>query len=197
MTDARRIADALLAGGVALMPTDTVYGLAALPGADAAKQRIFDLKKRPENLNLQILLPENPSPESVGARLDGLAARLFADAEARPRITFILPLDPATKPAWLADRVEAGIRVPADARTQAVLALTGPLLATSANAHGKPPGETTPDILADLAGAPDAVWDAGRLVGVASTVVNFNIDPPAVLRWGAVDDLTAYGLGHA
>ena len=78
-----------------------------------------------------------------------------------------------------------------------VISETGPLYATSANAHGKPPGKTVADILADLDGAPDYVADGGRLVGVNSTVVNFNADPPRVERWGAVDDLTAYGLGHA
>ena len=44
---------------------------------------------------------------------------------------------------------------------------------------------------------PDHVVDGGRLIGVNSTVVNFNANPPRIERWGAIDDLTAYGLSHA
>ena len=91
---------------------------------------------------------------------------------------------------------EAGVRIPGDARIQAVLAATGPLFATSANAHGQPPGQSCEEILAALDGAPDAVWDVGPLGNIASTIVNFNADPPCVLRWGVIDDLTEFGLGH-
>jgi tRNA A37 threonylcarbamoyladenosine synthetase subunit TsaC/SUA5/YrdC len=115
----------------------------------------------------------------------------------RARITFILPLDADSKPAWLSDRVEVGVRIPDDDRIQAILALTGPLFATSANLHGRPPGIACSAILADLKGVPAAVWDVGQLGGTASTVVNFNAEPPKVLRWGVVDDLTKFGLGHA
>lgn len=193
----QRVIAALNAGGVALAPTDTVYGLVAAPAHPAAQERIFTLKNRPESLNLQLLLPETPELAALGLRTPEAARALLADAAIVAGITFILPLDPATKPNWLAARQEVGVRLPADPRIQAVLAETGPLFATSANAHGRPPGRTVPEILAQLNGAPDAVWDAGPLGGAASTVVNFNVDPPAVLRWGAVFDLSAYGLGHA
>lgn len=193
---AQELADALTASGVCLAPTDTVYGLIAKPDQPAAVERIFKLKQRPPHMNLQALMPSDADPADIGAAVPGPAANLWARADLRPKATFILPLDDAKKPAWLAARDEIGVRVPADDRIQALLALTGPLLATSANAHGQPPGRTVPEILAQLDGAPDAVWDAGQLGGKASTVINFNVEPPAVLRWGALQDLEAFGLGH-
>lgn len=197
MSSSSEIARALNDGGVVLAPTDTVYGLAARPDRPGAADRIFGLKRRPRNVNLQILLPEDADPGVIGAEITDGARSLLADTKIRAAITFILPLAADRKPVWLAARDEAGVRIPADPRIQAVLAETGPLFATSANAHGRPPGETCPEILAQLDGAPDAVWDVGRLGGTSSTVVNFNADPPVVLRWGVVTDLKAYGLGHA
>lgn len=196
-SEAQTLADALAAGGAALAPTDTVYGLVARPDRPAAIERIFEMKKRPEHMNLQALLPIDQDVREIGALPPPAAAALLARDDIRAGITFILALDPARKPDWLSKRTEIGVRIPADPRIQTLLSLTGPLLATSANAHGEPPGRTAPEILAQLAAPPDAVWDAGELGGTASTVVNFNADPPTVLRWGVVADLTEFGLGHA
>jgi L-threonylcarbamoyladenylate synthase len=193
---ATKIAASLNAGGVALAPTDTVYGLIAKPDFPAAKNQIFVLKDRPQQLNLQVLLPAYSNPTAIGADISA-AESLLDQADIRARITFILPLDADNKPAWLSDRAEVGVRIPDDDRIQAVLALTGPLFATSANLHGRTPGIACSTILADLKGVPAAVWDVGELGGTASTVVNFNAEPPKVLRWGVIDDLTRFGLGHA
>ena len=194
--DARRLQAALDAGGAVLAPTDTVYGLLARPDQPEVVKRIFALKRRPAHMILQTLLPTATPPDAIGCKPPEAAEAILQRDDLRPKITFILPLDQATKPAWLSERDEVGVRIPADPRIQTLLALTGPLFATSANAHGRPPGRTVAAILADLDGAPDAVWDAGELGGDASTVVNFNATPPAVLRWGVANDLSEFGLGH-
>jgi L-threonylcarbamoyladenylate synthase len=196
-SDPKAAASALLAGGVALLPTDTVYGLVAHPEQPLAARRIFQLKRRPDALRLQVLAGSLADLERIGAQLPPAAEALLSNDAIKGGITFIFALNPALRPEWLADRDEVGVRFPADAFNQSVISETGPLYATSANTHGKPPGETVADILADLDGAPDYVADGGRLVGVNSTVVNFNTAPPRIERWGAVDNLTEYGLGHA
>lgn len=194
---AAEIADVLTRGGVALVPTDTVYGLVARPDHPHAVARIFALKRRPKHVNLQVLMPENTRAETIGARVPAPAAALLADPALRATVTCVLSLDPTARPDWFGERDEAGFRLPGDARIQAVLARTGPLYATSANAHGSAPGQACPEILVQLDGAPDAIWDVGRLGGEPSTVVNFNADPATVLRWGAARDLRRFGLGHA
>lgn len=195
--DRDRIARCLTSGGVALLPTDTVYGLAAAPGRPSAIEAIFEMKDRPAHMNLQVLMPEAADPASIGCVAPAVAAALLADMALRPNVTFILPLDAGRKPEWLSERDEVGVRYPADPRTQAVLSITGPLFATSANAHGQPPGVDCGEIVKSLTRAPDEIWDVGRLGGTASTVVNFNADPPHVLRWGVLTDLSEFGLGHA
>lgn len=195
--DPKAAASALLAGGVALLPTDTVYGLVAHPEHALAIKRIYVLKQRPDALRLQVLAGSMADLDRIAAARPPAAEGLLSDTSIRGGITFIMALDPARRPDWLAERDEAGVRFPADTFMQAVIRETGPLFATSANAHGKPPGETVADILTDLDGAPDHVTDGGRLVGVNSTVVNFNADPPRIERWGAIDDLSQFGLGHA
>lgn len=194
--DPKAAASALLAGGVALLPTDTVYGLVAHPEHALASKRIFVLKQRPDALRLQILTGSQADLDRIGAIRPSAADGLLGDTDLRGGITFIMALDPVRRPDWLGERDEAGVRFPADPFMQAVIRDTGPLFATSANAHGKPPGETVADILADLDGAPDHVADGGRLVGVNSTVVNFNAVPPRIERWGAINDLSQFGLGH-
>ena len=196
-SDLKAAASALLAGGVALLPTDTVYGLVAHPEQPLAARRIFQLKRRPDTLHLQVLAGSLADLKRIGAQLPLAAEVLLSNDAIKGGITFIFALDPALRPKWLADRDEIGVRFPADAFIQRLINETGTLYATSANAHGKPPGETVADILADLDGAPEYVSDGGRLAGVNSTVVNFNADPPRIERWGAVTDLTTYGLGHA
>jgi len=195
--DPKAAASALFAGGVALLPTDTVYGLVAHPEQPLAASRIFRLKRRPDALRLQILARSQADLDHIGAVMPPAAEALLGNDTIKGGITFVMALDPARRPEWLQDRDEVGVRFPANIFIQRVISETGPLYATSANAHGKPPGETVSDILEDLDGVPDHVVDGGRLIGVNSTVVNFNANPPRIERWGAIDDLTAYGLSHA
>jgi tRNA A37 threonylcarbamoyladenosine synthetase subunit TsaC/SUA5/YrdC len=77
-----------------------------------------------------------------------------------------------------------------------MLLSTGPVFATSANAHGNKPGKTVSAILSQLDGSPDFVWDAGLLSDEASTVINFNNDPPVELRRGAAGDLSKFGVHY-
>lgn len=193
---ALKAATVLEAGGVVLAPTDTVYGLMASPGHAAAQVKIYRLKRRPTNMNLQLLCPDNFDLKAIGAVISLVAAELFLNEHLRPKITFILPLDPLTKPDWLAHREEVGLRVPAASTLQAMLEKTGPVFATSANAHGKKPGKSIADILPQLDGSPDYIWDAGELSDEASSVINFNNDPPLELRRGAAGDLSRFGVDH-
>ena len=110
--------EALLVGGVALLPTDTVYGLAAHPEHPSAQEKIFTLKKRPQSLNLQILLPLETHPAKLGAFVPETANALLDDDALRPLVTMVLRLDSARKPQWLAHRDEAGFRIPNDPNIQ-------------------------------------------------------------------------------
>ena len=89
-------------------------------------------------------------------------------------------------PAWLAGRDEVAIRIPDDARLLQVLERAGPLLVTSANAHGAGTPDRLDQILAQLDGAPDLAVDGGTLRTVPSTLVNCRREPPVIEREGSI-----------
>jgi L-threonylcarbamoyladenylate synthase len=180
------VAGCLSAGGVVLLPTDTVYGLAALPTAAEAVGRIFALKGRPPSINLPILISDRAEVSRLGGIVSPAAARLLASSHVPGPLTVAVGIDDAAAPAWLAGRDEAAFRIPADEWLLEVLRVTGPVLATSANIHAVPPKESMAEILGDLAGQPDLVVDGGIRATVASTLVNCHVDPPVIERVGAV-----------
>jgi L-threonylcarbamoyladenylate synthase len=192
-----RIVDCLLAGGVVLLPTDTVYGLAACPGNEAAVKKIFDLKSRPATFNLPVMVASVNDLKDFGVDLHPAAIRLFSSAFVPGDLTIVLGFKPEPLLSWLSGRHECAIRIPNDERLLEILRKTGPLLVTSANRHGTP---TTPnnvaDILSELNGTPDLVVDGGIVENIPSTIVNCHVDPPAIERTGRISYETLFKLLH-
>ena len=176
--------EALLGGGVALLPTDTVYGLAVHPRRPGAIDALFALKDRPRTRHLPIMVATPDELPSLGVRVPDTARRLLGTFSPGP-LTVALGIDD-TAPSWLAGRDEVGVRVPSDPDLRALLSDVGALLVTSANAHGEPTAQAPGPILAQLAGRPDAVVDGGERSGVPSTVVNCHVEPPRIEREGAI-----------
>jgi L-threonylcarbamoyladenylate synthase len=179
--------DSLLDGGVALVPTDTVYGLAVAAGRPEAAARIFALKNRPAARNLPIMVAGVDQLPALGVVITADARKLL-DAFAPGPITIAFGLDPAATPAWLAGRDEIAVRVPREEALLAILRETGPLLVTSANAHQQETPETVADILAMLDGEPDVVLDGGPRRSVPSTLVNCNLPTPRIERVGQIPE---------
>jgi L-threonylcarbamoyladenylate synthase len=180
------VASALRAGGVALVPTDTVYGLAVLPGLEAAVRRVFELKDRPLTRNLPVMVAGPDRVRDLGVDVTAAAAKLLASDLMPGPVTLALGFGPGPGPEWLTGRDEVALRIPGNAWLRELLARTGPLLVTSANAHAQATRESVPGILAQLRAAPDVVVDHGPLDVVPSTLVNCRKVPPEVERVGAV-----------
>lgn len=178
--------DSLRTGGVALLPTDTVYGLAASPAHDAAIDRIYQLKNRPRDRNLPIMVAASFDLSSIGVQVSEAAARLLASPLVPGALTLALGIDAAQAPEWLAGRDEIAIRIPNSLFMLAVLEQTGPLMVTSANAHGQPTAHRVADIILGLHGAPDVVVDGGHLADVPSTLINCHATPPVIEREGVI-----------
>ncbi|MFI5842924.1 L-threonylcarbamoyladenylate synthase [Catenuloplanes sp. NPDC051500] len=175
--------DSLLDGGVALVPTDTVYGLAVAAGRPEAAARIFALKNRPAAKNLPIMVAGVDQLPTLGAVVTPDARKLL-DVFAPGPITIAFGLSGA--PAWLDGRDEIAVRIPKEEALLAILRETGPLLVTSANAHQQETPETVADILAMLDGEPDVVLDGGPRQSVPSTLVNCNLPTPRIERVGQI-----------
>src|SRR5689334_7267153 len=175
-------------GGVVLLPTDTVYGLAVSPNFDQSIDRLFALKRRRRSVNLPIMVASDDELERLGFEISESARRLLRSPLIPGSLTLALGFRSDYRPAWLIGRDEAAIRIPNDNRLLAVLRKTGPLLVTSANAHSADTPDNVRDILAQLDGAPDLAVDGGTLRTTASTLVNCRVDPPIIERFGVVPE---------
>jgi L-threonylcarbamoyladenylate synthase len=178
-------ADVLREGGVVLVPTDTVYGLAVDPTVPGATQRLFDLKGRRREVPIAVLVADAEQAWSVAARpvpdvACDLAARHWPGG-----LTIVVERDPSW-PADLGDNVTTvGLRCPNSDLVRALCLEIGPLATSSANRHGlATPRSAT--LAADAVGGVDFVIDGGELSGKPSTVVDCTVVPPRVLREGAV-----------
>jgi len=168
--EAARAAECLLTGGVVLLPTDTVYGLAVHPERDASITRLFAMKGRPRSVNLPVMISSRDDITALGGVVSR-AAELLLESKYMPGpLTLAVGVSPSDLAPWLRGRVEFAVRMPDDERLLAILRTTGPLLVTSAN----------------LLSEPDLVIDDGNRDTVPSTLVNCRLVPPVVERVGAV-----------
>jgi tRNA threonylcarbamoyl adenosine modification protein (Sua5/YciO/YrdC/YwlC family) len=163
------IADVLRAGGVVLLPTDTIYGLHAVATNEQAVARIRSMKARGDDKPFVIIASSVEQLEKLGAMIPDALRQIW----------------PAPLTAILASGAKTvAARVPDLPWLRSLLDRTGPLVSTSANRSGEPP-ITTPEMLADdLFEALDAVLDAGLREGQPSTIVDFTGDEPRVVREG-------------
>lgn len=174
-------------GGVAAIPTDTLYGLAADPFSPSAVGRIFAIKGRGAQQALPLVAADDSQVElSLGA-LPPLARRL-ADLFWPGALTLVVQAPPTLAPEVLGGGTTVAVRVPAHAVTRALCAsLGGPLTATSANRSGEPPTNDPDVVWTTLGSAVDALVDAGPTPGAhASTIVDATSAVPHLIREGAI-----------
>jgi L-threonylcarbamoyladenylate synthase len=181
-----RAAQCLLAGGVVLLPTDTVYGLAVHPEHDEAVTRLFAIKGRPRSVNLPVMIAAPADAFALGGEMTRAADLLFNSKYVPGPLTLALGTSPERSVPWLHGRAEFAVRIPNDERLIAIIKKIGPLLVTSANLHAQAVHESASAILDTLAIQPDLVIDDGIRDTVPSTLVNCRLVPPVIERVGAV-----------
>jgi L-threonylcarbamoyladenylate synthase len=175
---------ALLArGGVAAVPTETFYALAADPTSESGVSRIFEIKGRDDEKPLLVLFSSRAQLEALGvaARPD-LLDRLFRLWPAP--LTAVLPL----RAPIAASRGSAtlGVRMPAAPGVRELLDSVGPLTGTSANRSGEPPMADPDELVHTLGVHLDLLVDGGTTPGGApSTILDATVEPPRLLRAGA------------
>ena len=179
--------EAIRGGRLAVVPTDTVYGLAASPYSEAPVRRLYRAKGRDEiqptalvAADLDVLLECVPE---LRGRAGTIARALLPGA-----FTLVLP-NPARRFPWLTgSSPEAiGVRVPELAGPGGeVLARVGAIVATSANLPGGPDPRTLDEVPEQIRAAAAAIVDGGELAGTPSTVIDFTGPEPIVLREGAI-----------
>lgn len=177
----------LRAGRVIAHPTDTVYGVAADAGNADAVALLYEVKRRPRDKAIPLLLADADNVNRVAAHIPEiahvLAARFWPGG-----LTMVVPAAD-----WLPDVLTAGgdtvaVRLPDhDVPRELARRLGRPLAATSGNLSGHPSPVTAGDVAKQLGDRIPLVLDAGPAPGgVASTVVDLTGDRPRILRDGAI-----------
>jgi len=183
------VVSTLRRGALVILPTDTVYGVAAdpgtpgvlcvpgMPGMPGAEERLLRVKRRPDNKPIALLAADTHQVEVTLAEL-GVIGHALADRYWPGALTMVLK----TGATW------EGFRVPNHPVTLAILkAMGGVLRVTSANISGEAPALTAAAAVAALGSAIALVVDAGPAPGgVPSTVVKIGCGRCDILREGAI-----------
>jgi L-threonylcarbamoyladenylate synthase len=174
-------------GGVIVFPTRCLYGL----GADAmnpdAVERIIEIKQRPQDNPILVLIDSDNQLEMLVEKIPS-AADAIMEAFWPGRVTLVFDARDTLPDSLTAQSGKIGVRLPGHPVAAAMVRqVKGPLTGTSANLSGRPGCYRLPDLDPQIAGQVDLILDAGTLQGgVGSTVVDVTEEPPRILREGQV-----------
>lgn len=174
-------------GGVVVFPTRCLYGL----GADAldpeAVGRVFDIKQRPQDKPILVLVHRMSDVERLVRRIPP-CARPIMEKLWPGGVTLVFEAGTGVSPLLTAGTGRIGIRLCAHPVARALAEAAGtPITGTSANLSGLPACDDIARLDPRIAASVDLILDAGKLEGgVGSTVVDVTGDRPQILRHGAV-----------
>jgi len=181
--DAGRLAECVAGGGVAVFPSDTVYGICCDPENERAARRLYELKGRPAARASAVMF----------FALDPALAMLSELPEAEKLALQVLLPGPLTlllatpaqrfAPACRTDPLTLGLRVPRlPEALRALATITIPVMQSSANESGQPDARTLAEVPEAMREGADLVLDGGELGGTPSTVIDLR-DLGAHGRW--------------
>jgi L-threonylcarbamoyladenylate synthase len=182
----RTAADTLRAGGVVALPTETFYGLAVAALDAGSVRRIFDLKGRPDSKPLLVLVDSVAMTEMVAhvtPSARDLMMRYWPGA-----LTLVMPARATVPSVVTAGTGTLGVRLSSHPVARGLVELLGePVTAPSANPNGLAPPTTAAGVLDHFPEGVDLILDGGPTRGgEPSTVLDLTVDPPRVVRQGAV-----------
>lgn len=185
---ARTRALELVRGGeVIAVPTDTVYGIATDGFSAEAVEKLFVAKDRPSSKAVMLLVGDYEDLYKVASYVSPAAERL-AERFWPGGLTLVVNARSELPANLRAETNTIGVRLPdSDLVRELARALGRPLAATSANRSGGANPRTAQDVLKDLDGRIALILDGGATPGnLASTVLDCTVEPPRVLREGAI-----------
>jgi L-threonylcarbamoyladenylate synthase len=177
---------AIGAGDLVLLPTDTVYGVAADAFTPPAVLKLLAAKNRGRTMPVPVLIGEASTLAGIVNRVPEVATRL-AGAFWPGGLTLVVEHAPSL--AWDLGDAEGtvAVRLPDDDLARDLLRRTGPLAVSSANRSGRPAATTADQAVAQLGAHAAVVLDGGpRDSSAASTIVDCTGPTPRVLRIGAI-----------
>jgi L-threonylcarbamoyladenylate synthase len=182
-----RAQEVIRAGGVVCFPTRCLYGLGADALDSGAVERVFEVKQRPADMPLLVLIGRSAQLAELAERVPPMA-QLLMDRFWPGRLTLVLDARPVIPARLTAGTGKIGIRLAAHPVARALVeALGRPITGTSANLSGASGCRQIADLDPQIARQVDLILDGGPLKGgVGSTVVDVTGENPAVIREGEI-----------
>jgi tRNA threonylcarbamoyl adenosine modification protein (Sua5/YciO/YrdC/YwlC family) len=179
----RRVAAVLASGGVAILPTDTIYGFHCAVSNARGIETILKLKGSAARAGLILLASDVAMARALVARWPGRSARTLGRVWPAP-LTAILPAR-GNLPPRLSSSGTVAVRVPAHAELRAVIrALGEPIVSTSVNRSGDAPLTRIADIRRAFPGLGGYLSRGGRSPALPSTIVDFTGETATLVRAG-------------
>ena len=174
-------------GGLVAIPTETVYGLSAAISNEDAIAKIFVVKGRPQNHPLIVHIANIDELHTVAVDIHHDAINLVHACWPGP-LTLLLKRNQNVPMIVTGGRETVAVRIPDNAFTrQMIINLGSPIAAPSANRFGKVSPTTAQHVCDDLQNDVDLIVDDGASsVGVESTILDFTVSPPQLLRPGGI-----------
>lgn len=184
-----RAARILAAGGLVVVPTDTVYGVAASLARPDAIARLYFAKERPGEKPIPLLVAGSDELRQLAGQLSPAAQRLV-DRFCPGGLTLVITTRVRLPDELTGGRSTVAVRIPDHPWTRRLIAAVGGALpTTSANLSGAPPAQTAAEAERALGDRVDLIVDGGACPGgIASTVVDVTGDQPVILRQGAITE---------
>jgi len=186
LEEARRC---LLSGGILAFPTESFYGLGVLAHSAAAVDRLFALKRRPDDQPVPVVVADCRQLDTVIKTVPPMADLLMTRFWPGPLTLVMSAL--ATVPSRVTGGTgRLGVRQPGLPLPALVAAAVGgPITATSANRSGASPATTAETVRAVFGNVIDLIFDGGTTPGgLPSTVLDVTVEPPLLVREGRITE---------
>lgn len=174
-------------GGLVVFPARCLYGIAAHALNEKAVEKVFDIKQRPRNNPILVLIPDQSCLEDLTESIPEPAKKLMK-AFWPGGLTLVFQAKPKVPERLTAGSGKLGIRIPSHPAAKALTDFLGfPITGTSANLSGRPGCDRISSLDPAILEKSDLVLDAGILKGgIGSTLVDVTVSPPRILREGEI-----------
>jgi L-threonylcarbamoyladenylate synthase len=187
LCDIEKAASYLRRGGVVAYPTDTVYGLGADVFCEKAVAKVYEMKGRPSDAAMPVLISTATELPRVAVRIPDIAQVLVRQFWPGA-LTLVLHKKPDIPSIVSGGGNTIGVRVPANGIVLALIrSLGSPITGTSANPTGAQPARSAEEVRALFGDSVDYIFDGGPSEdGQPSTVVDLTIRPAKIVRAGKI-----------